>query len=380
MKKEMLNGTPIPYELPTDELKIMMSSPEMKDFALACEALSYKNDPEAYPIMKSYINDRDKYRRLYIIKTIFRHPEAAELVGLLENAIVSDDVLFVEHGLSVIAEYKIKVSDSLLLSVICKHFPNLGWTAVRSLGTLTVSEDHYVKLKELWARAERCVQKEIIGEILIEKYLPFKSRELFDLFGRDGTAKIRLLALKLANQCGYNISSFLSDIDGHVKKLAMKSLGGLSFLSRYISKYRVDVSDDLESAVIYNPNGQDHLYIEYDRADSVCPYMLTFSFQHVHETDEASAAKWVDGILNEKIFSIEYFVGEDSCLGGQISALDLSNLSYEFLEQYAGYFGRKKLFHMVDSFKVRGWTGKNDFDGCLVKKDGEIHIEMKPRA
>ena len=48
MKKEILNGTPIPYELSIEELEKMLSSPIMKDFSLACEALSYKNDPKAY--------------------------------------------------------------------------------------------------------------------------------------------------------------------------------------------------------------------------------------------------------------------------------------------------------------------------------------------
>lgn len=91
MKKEMLNGDMIPYDLSVGELEVMMTSAVMKDFTLACEALSYKNDPEAYRIMKFYINDNDKYRRIYILKTIFRHREAVELFDFLENAIASED-------------------------------------------------------------------------------------------------------------------------------------------------------------------------------------------------------------------------------------------------------------------------------------------------
>lgn len=356
-----------------------MSSTVMKDFSLACEALSYNTDPAAYQIMKSYINDTDKYRRLYVLKTIFRQPKAVELVGFLENAITSDDILFVEHGLTVVSDYKIKISDSLLLSVVCKHFQVLGYTAIHSLSMLTVSEDHYTKLIELFKQENRCCQKELVGKILIEKYLPKKSKELFDLFSRDGIAKIRLLALRLANKCGYNISSFLYDMDGHVKKLALSSLGKLSFLANYISKYQVDISDNLESAIIYNPNGEDHLYIEYDKADTFSPYMLSFSFQHVHVSDEESAAQWVDSILNEKILSIEYFIGESKCLGGEINFSDLSNLSYEFLEKYAGYFGISKLFHMVDNFKVRGWTEKNNFDGYFIKSGDGFTIEIVPK-
>lgn len=376
MKKEMLNGTLIPYDLPTEDLKAMMSSAVMKDFSLACEALSYKNDIEAYKIMRSFINDRDKYRRLYVLKTIFRHHEATELVGFLEKSMMSDDLLFVEHGLAVVSDYKIKVSDAILLSVVCKHFSNLGCAAVRSLSMLTVSDAHYAKLIELFKQEKRCSQKELVGEILIKQYLPQKSDELFDLFRCDSIAKIRLLALKMANILGYNISSFLYDMDGHVKKLAKKSLGELSFLANYISKYHIDISDDLESAIIYNPNGEDHLYIEYDKADSFSPYMLTFSFQHVHMSHQESAAKWIDSILKEEVFSIEFFVGESRCLGGEISSSDLNNLSYEFLKHYMGCFGMSKIFHTVDNFKVRGWTRKNDFDGRITTKGGEIHIEI----
>ena len=180
MKKEILNGTPIPYDLPIEDLKAMMSSAVMKDFSLACEALSYKDDPEAYRIMKSYINDKDKYRRLYVLKTIFRHPEAVELIEFLEKAVASDDFLFVEHGLSVVSDYNIRISDGLLLSTVCKHFSNLGYAASRSLRMLSVSDDHYARLVELFKQEKRCHQKELVGEILIEKYLPQKAEELFD--------------------------------------------------------------------------------------------------------------------------------------------------------------------------------------------------------
>ena len=374
MKKEILNGTIIPYELSVEELSKMLTSPIMKDFSLACEALSYKNDAAAYEAMKSYINDKDKYRRLYILKTIFRHPNAIELVYILENAIASEDYLFVENGLIVISEYHIKVSDSLLLSAIHKHLPKL-YTAISSLTTLDISEENYSKLTELFLKAEQCVQKEIIGEILADNYLNSKSKELFELFGHDKFAKIRLLAIKIAKNYGYNLSLFLYDMDGHVRNLAMKSLENLSFLSSYISKYRMDVSDDLESAIIYNPNSEDHLYIEYNKTDGFSPYMLSFSFQHVHLTDEESAKEWIDAILSEDVFSIEYFSGEERRFGGQISAQELSKLSYDFLEQDTGYYGLTKLFQIVDHFRVRGWSKKNDFDGYFVMKDDTIQID-----
>lgn len=221
MKKEILNGTRIPYELSVEELNKMLSSPIMKDFSLACEALSYKNDVAAYEAMKNHINNRDKYRRLYILKTIFRHPNAVELVDFLENAIASNDFFFVENGLIVISEHQIKVSDSLLLSVVNKHLPKL-YTSVGSLITLDINEENYTNLIAIFLKAEQCVQREVIGEVLVAHYLPSKAKDLFEIFSRDKFAKIRLFAVKIAKEYGYDLSVFLFDEDGHVRNLANK--------------------------------------------------------------------------------------------------------------------------------------------------------------
>jgi hypothetical protein len=219
MRKEILNGTPIPYDLSIEELKAMMSSSVMKDFSLACEALSYKNEPNAYHIMKAYVNDKDKYRRLYILKTIFRHAEAVELVDFLENAIASDDFLFVENGLSVVCEYSIKVPESLLISAI-KKYCNQLYTAVGALKTLENSNENFEQIIEIFNVCSKCAQKEVISEILCNTYLPQKASELFDLFSNDHFGNIRLIGLKIGKKYGFDVSKFLFDTDGHVKKAA----------------------------------------------------------------------------------------------------------------------------------------------------------------
>jgi len=151
MRQETLNGARIPYDAPIDELEAKMASKVMKDFTLACEALSYKDDPKAYEIMKFYINDKDKYRRLYVLKTIFRHPQALELTGFLKSAITSEDYLFVEHGLFVIADYGIKVPDDLLFSVIYKNLDRLS-SELCALKALDISEENYIRLTELFKK------------------------------------------------------------------------------------------------------------------------------------------------------------------------------------------------------------------------------------
>ena len=193
----------------------------MKDFSLACEALSYKDDHKAYEAMKSYVNDKDKYRRLYILKTIFRHPDSVELVDFLESAIASEDSTFVENGLFVIYEQQVKVSESLLISAVNKHLHGL-YTAVGSLITLEISEDNYREIVRIFKKSKECAQKEVIGEVLLQNYLPSKSKELFELFKCNEFGKIRLLAASIAKEYNYDLSPFLSDKNGHVRKFANK--------------------------------------------------------------------------------------------------------------------------------------------------------------
>ena len=374
MKFEALNGVKIPYESSIKELGVLLDSSVMSDFTLACEALSYKRDDAAYQLMKQHIKDRDKYRRLYILKTIFRHPRAVELLDFLEGALLSDDPLFVRNALNVISEHRIKVSEALLISVVKANLSDLYFN-VRALSTLDISDENYRELTSLFKEATKCGQREIIGEVLCEGYLPAKASELIELFRHDKFAKIRLSALKIAKEHGYNLTEFLSDIDGHVRGLAKKSLGELSFIAKYIPEHRVDISDDLCSAIIYNTYSEDHLYVEYDRSDEFTPYTLSFSFHHIHLIDQESADEWVDEIINERVYAIEYFKGECRVLGGQISAEDLENLSYDFLEEDTGYYAMTKLYEVADHFKLRGWSRKNDFDGHFIEVDGEIEIE-----
>ena len=219
MKKEILNGTPVLYDMSVEELEKMLSSPVMKDFSLACEALSYKNDPEAYRIMKSHVSNKDKYRRLYILKTIFRHPEAVELMGFLESAIACDDFVFVENGLIVVSEYGIKVSEEILITTVKKYCDDL-YTAVGSFKTLEISNKNFEEITKIFTACSKCAQKEILGEILCSGYLPQKSKELFELFKKDTFPKIRLLALKIGKKYDFDVDAFLTDPDGHIRSAA----------------------------------------------------------------------------------------------------------------------------------------------------------------
>ena len=200
MRNEMINGRPVPYDLPVDELEVLLISGDMSDFVVACEALSYQTGDKAFALLKRFITDQDKYKRLYVLKTIFRHPKALQLKSFLEECLLSDDVLFVHNGLSVVGQYEIEVSEKAVLSAVLKYLSDLHCTNLYALKILSTSDESFLNLTKVFKRSKKCGHKEVLGEILLEKYYPSYAQELFALFSEDHFSKIRSLAERIKNE------------------------------------------------------------------------------------------------------------------------------------------------------------------------------------
>ena len=200
MRTEMINGIPVPYDLSVDELEALLISGDMSDFAVACEALSNRSDERAYQLLKKYITDKDKYKRLCVLKTIFRHPMAAQIKSFLEDSILSDDFLFVHNGLGVVGQYGIEVTEKSVLSAVLKHLSDLHYTDLYALKILSTSDENFLNLIRIFKRSKKCGHKEVLGEILLEKYYPSYAQELFALFSEDHFSKIRSLAERIKNE------------------------------------------------------------------------------------------------------------------------------------------------------------------------------------
>ncbi len=367
-EKEILFGMMIPYDAPIDELRSMMASTDMKIFSLACEALSYSNYPESYEIMREYLYHKDKYRRLYVLKTIFRHPEAEELTKNLESAILSDDKLFFENGLIIISEMGIKVSEEALWSAVERNFDALGYHPMFALRTLEASDENYNRLVIAFKRGER-YQKLIIANILKEKYLQNKAREIFEILSNDGFAEVRFSAMELAEELKFDNSKLINKM---TERAAVINESRFSFLSKYIGKMLVDISDDTESVVIYNPNRKESLFASYENDE----YTIEFSTQHVHLEDRDEAEVWIRSVVGGEICAIEFFLDNRARFGGEISAEELQNISYEAIENSSAFCYSQPLFSMADRFEIRDWIGKNSIDGRIFEIDGKGEIEI----
>lgn len=199
MKTEKINGVTVPHNLSTEELEKMLTTDNMGEFVVACEALSHKEDEKAFAVLKGYIKNKDKYKRLCVLKTIFNHPSSSLVLDFLEESIQSDAILFAQNGLNIVYEQNLSVDEKIILSAVFRHLHNLYMTDLYVLNSIPVNEENYTKLVKLFKKSEKCGQKEVLSEILCKKYLPDKSGELYELFSNDRFFKIRKKADKLGN-------------------------------------------------------------------------------------------------------------------------------------------------------------------------------------
>lgn len=148
----------------------------------------------------------------------------------------------------------------------------------------------------------------------------------------------------------------------------------LSFLKDAFSDYNMQISDDGTHATMFNPFDGENIGVDYDELDTYTPFSVYFSFQHRHLSRKEDVVDWIHEIVLSKKFAIEFFQDGENRFGGEIEAEKLVNLSYEELGQETGYCNT--LIRVSDSFKVRGWNTKNNFDAVFVRgADGTIAIE-----
>ena len=220
MRAEKINGIPVPYDKSIQELEELLLTGNMNDFAVACEALSHKTEHNSFELLEGYITHKDKYKRLCVLKVIFRHPESPKLKWFLEESLLSKDILFAENGLKIVYAHNIDLKSSIILTAVRNHFHELHYTSLYALLCLDVNDESFFALVELFEKSRSCGQKEVLCKILAEKYLPYKPRELFDLLSKDSFPKIRLMAVRIGKKYSFDVSQFAFDSDGHVRKEA----------------------------------------------------------------------------------------------------------------------------------------------------------------
>lgn len=215
--KQSINGSPVPYDLPKEELFTLLASDNVSDFTVACEALSRIPDEDVCDCMGAYLTSGDKYRRLAVLKVIFRNPYAVKFTPVLEEAIQSGDILFAENGLAVAYAFRVAVADDVIVATVQKHIKQL-YDALNVLDLLAVHEANYQALISIFEKCVTSLQQEVVADILARKYADIHAAELFELFGASAYAKVRQCAVTIGARYGFDVTRFEHDPDGHVRK------------------------------------------------------------------------------------------------------------------------------------------------------------------
>ena len=102
----------------------------------------------------------------------------------------------------------------------------------------------------------------------------------------------------------------------------------LEFIATHFSDHNVRFSEDKNLFEIFNLYGDENIRLEYVSNDEREPYILYFSFQHWHMSDEEDIIEHINDIISGNLFSIEFFANGRRRLGGDIDAQGLQKLSY----------------------------------------------------
>ena len=147
----------------------------------------------------------------------------------------------------------------------------------------------------------------------------------------------------------------------------------LDFLKDAFRGFELQFAEDESNVVILNPNYDENITVYDDEYE----FTACFSFQHCHFEDEEDIIEWIGKIISGNTFAIEFFNNDQRRFGSEIDAKELQGLTYKKLEQFTGYCGLTKLLDVVDSFKIRSWDGKNNFDYTMIREEnGNVVINQ----
>lgn len=137
----------------------------------------------------------------------------------------------------------------------------------------------------------------------------------------------------------------------------------------------VQFSNGGEHFDIINPFGKDSISV-YIENDSNTPYMVCFSFNHVHLETPDQVIAYVNDIISGNVFAIGFFKDGRQRIGGNLDAEDVCALSYDTLARFVHSFRDIKLIDVVDSLKVRGWMPDACFDAkFIMDEEGNVSVQ-----
>jgi len=215
-----INGNAVPDNYTIDQLREMLDSSDMQTFTIACEALRNTKETEAYQVLKTKLQEKDRYRYRYLLSVIFSFDESAELHELFASVLLSDDTLLAKTALEHLLHKNIWVTDEQVLACFEKNHNNLSGYYYRIILRVARTEAHTARIIELLNRAHSDGIKIAVAECLTEFTTAKNYFDIYKLFVDSNIPKLRIEACRIADRFGRTdlLQAFVNDADGHVRK------------------------------------------------------------------------------------------------------------------------------------------------------------------
>ncbi len=214
----ILNGKPVPVELPLPELAQMLDSADMTDFALACRALSLLQTPDSYELLKSHLPHRDHYRHRCLLEAIFAFPQSHELTKMAEEALRSRREYLVTAALSGIIKGHITLPEKLILSTLEENLSILSGWYFQVLYDFERTEENLRSILELY-RSSSGEQRTAIARQIAYFANEENCQQLASLLIADPCDQICLVGIRIAAEfgCARRFPELSHHPDGHVR-------------------------------------------------------------------------------------------------------------------------------------------------------------------
>ena len=215
-----LNGQEVPQYCTINDLRTMLESSDMQTFAIACEALRNTQTSEAYNLLKSKLQIKDKYKYRYILSVIFTFDESIELKNYFINAMQSDDRILVNTALNHLINKNLWVTDEQILTCFEKNHNLLDRFYYQILLRIASTSSNISRIIELLNNSKSDSVKIAVAECLSEFATKDNYLDIYCLLANSSLSKLRMEACRIACNLDRNdlLQAFVKDSDGHIRK------------------------------------------------------------------------------------------------------------------------------------------------------------------
>ena len=228
---DKLNGVPVPYGAPTQELIRQANGPAPTCWA-AFVALARDASPLALQALLEAARNRDPHVRRAAVEAIGSRPSSAEIASVIIGALNDSDGLVVRTACHAAATLRAREAHARLIGLIASADPRTREVALGALGALWESGDFELVFdvfrKHSSPRVQRAAAWTLRTHVTVETWQP-----LFEAWRQDPLHRPRLWACEIAAEFGRTdilerLSVLAEDQDGLVRRAARKALSAVN--------------------------------------------------------------------------------------------------------------------------------------------------------